>query len=120
LLVWRIGLLQHLTLGGGQVAVTLSLALLGACVYIGLIYPLYLIVPFSKVNILSNVPFYVVAVGLVYAAKRTHWLDGLGTVADFYRRHAGWGSGLTLAAGVGILAVSWALAQGIRTVTRRP
>jgi hypothetical protein len=114
-----IGVLQHLSVLGGSVATTFALSFLGACVYIGLIYPVYLAVPFSKVNILTNVPFYVVTVGLVYVAKRTDWFARLGPVAEFYDRHPGPASTLTLAVGFALLASSWSIAHAIAGATRR-
>jgi hypothetical protein len=119
LIAWQVGLRQHATLSGGAVAVALSLSLLGACVYIGLLYPLYLMVPFSKVYILSNVPFYVVTIVVIYVAKRTDWLNGLSGLADLTRAHPGWASVLAMAAGLAVLAVSWSIAQVITTRAQR-
>jgi hypothetical protein len=68
--------------------------------------------PFSKVYILSNVPFYVVTIALIYLAKRTDWLNGLD---DFTAAHPGWASVLAVAAGLAVLAVSWSIAQAIAT-----
>jgi glucan phosphoethanolaminetransferase (alkaline phosphatase superfamily) len=112
LIAWQVGLRQHTTLSGTAAAVALSLSLLGACIYIGLLYPVYLMVPFSKVYILSNVPFYVVTIALIYLAKRTDWLNGLD---DFTAAHPGWASVLAVAAGLAVLAVSWSIAQAIAT-----
>ena len=116
LIAWWIALAQHVDLSGGAIATTFTVALLGACVYIGLLYPVYLVVPFSKVNVLSNVPFYVVAVVVVYAAKRTDWLDGLRPVDALYREHPAAGTGLTVLCGLGLLALSWFVARA----TARP
>lgn len=119
LAAWIIGLLQHLSVSGGEIAVTFALAFLGACVYIGLLYPVYLAVQFSKVYILTNVPFYVVTVAIVYVAKSTDWFTRLAPVAEFYHDHPGQGSALTLAAGVALLAVSWSIAHATASTVRR-
>jgi ABC-2 family transporter protein len=119
LIAWWIALAQHVDLSGGAIATTFTLALLGACVYIGLLYPVYLVVPFSKVNVLSNVPVYVVAVVVVYAAKRTDWLDGLRPVGDFFHRQPGWASLLTVGVGVSVLVLSWSVAQAVAAAARR-
>jgi ABC-2 family transporter protein len=118
MLAWSIGLLQHLGVSGWDVTATFALSFLGACVYIGLLYPVYLTVPFSKVYILTNVPFYVVTVALIYVAKRTDWLNGLASVDAFYHQHPGWASVLTAATGFALLAISWAIAHAA-TVLRR-
>jgi hypothetical protein len=89
LAVWVIGLPQHLSVSSGDVVVTFALSFVGACVYIGLLYPVYLAVPFSTVYILTNVPFYVVTVGIVYVAKRTDWFTRLASVAELYHDHPG-------------------------------
>jgi hypothetical protein len=116
---WGIGLLQHLSVSGWSITATFALSFLGACVYIGLLYPVYLTVPFSKVYILTNVPFYVVTVGLIYVAKRTDWLAVLATVDTFYRQHPGWASALTVATGFVLLAISWAIAHAATMAVRR-
>ncbi|HZM74741.1 MAG TPA: ABC-2 transporter permease [Candidatus Limnocylindrales bacterium] len=119
LAAFGIDILQHLHVDGGSVAVTFALAYLGACVYLALLYPLYLAVPFSKVYILTNVPFYVVAVGLIYVAKRTDWLRGLAPIADFYQHHPGGACALTIAAGLALLAISWAGGHAAANAARR-
>jgi hypothetical protein len=48
---------------------------------------LYLAVPFSKVNILTNVPFYLVTIAVIFISKRTDWFTRLAPVADLYRRY---------------------------------
>jgi ABC-2 family transporter protein len=110
---WGIGLLQHLSVSGWSITATFALSFLGACVYIGLLFPVYLTVPFSKVYILTNVPFYVVTIGLVYVTKRTDWLTGLAAVDTFYHQHPGWASALTVATGFALLAISWAIAHAV-------
>jgi ABC-2 family transporter protein len=119
LAAWVIGLLQLLSVSSGDVAVTFALSFLGACVYIGLIYPVYLAVPFSKVSILTNVPFYVVTVGIIYVAKRTDWFTRLASAAEFYHDHPGQASALTLAAGIALLAISWSIALTTASAVRR-
>lgn len=119
LAAWCIGLVQHLDLPGGAVADVFALSFLGATVYIGLLFPVYLSVPFSKVYIFTNVPFYLVAVGILYVVKRTDWLTHLAPVTDFYETHPWWASVLTLAAGLALLAVSWSVAHAT-AAARRP
>jgi len=119
LLALGIGLRQHLGVSGAGVAVTFALSFLGACVYIGLLYPLCMAVPFSKVFILTNVPFYVVTVGIVYVSKRTDWFTRLAPVADFYHDHPGLASVLTLAVGIALLAISWSIAHATAGAVRR-
>ena len=114
-----IGVLQHLSVSSGDVTVTFVLSFLGASVYIGLLYPVYLAVPFSKVYILTNVPFYVVTVGIVYAAKRTDWFTRLASAAEFYDDHPGQASALTLVACVALLAISWSIAHATASAVRR-
>jgi hypothetical protein len=114
-----IGLLQHLSVSGGDIAVTFALAFLGACVYIGLLYPVYLAVPFTKVYILTNVPFYAVTVAIVFVAKRTDWFTRLVPVTEFYDGHPGLASALTLAVGVALLAISWYVAHATAGTARR-
>jgi hypothetical protein len=118
-IAWRIALIQHHAVSGGDVAATLALAFLVVSVYIGLLYPLYMAVPFSKVYILTNVPFYVVAVALVYVSKRTDWFAALASVARFYHDHAGAASALTVAAGLTLLVISWFVAHAAATGGRR-
>jgi ABC-2 family transporter protein len=110
-LSWRIAILQHDTVSGGDLAATYSLALLAACVYIGLLYPLYLAVPFSKVYILSNIPLYVLGVFVMFVLRRTDWLKHLTGVINFYREHSAGASTLTIAAGLALLAISWTVAH---------
>jgi ABC-2 family transporter protein len=119
LLAWRIWLLQHHSVSGGDIAVTFALSFLAACVYIGLLYPVYLAVPFSKVYILTNVPFYVVAIALVYVTKRTDWFTRLASVAGFYRDHPGGASALTVVAGLTLLAISWSIGHAMANAVRR-
>jgi hypothetical protein len=116
---WVVGRSQHLSVPVGALAVTFALAMLAACVYIGLLYPVYLAVPFSKVNILTNVPFYVVTVALVYVAKKTDWFDRLAPVARFYRDQPAAGASLTIAVGLCLLAVSWSVAHATAAAARR-
>jgi hypothetical protein len=118
-LSWRIAILRHDTVSGGDLASTYSLALLAACVYIGLLYPLYLAVPFSKVYILSNVPLYVLAVFVMYVIRRTDWLTHLKGTIDFYRDHAAAASALTIAAGLALLAISFSVAHATASARGR-
>jgi len=115
---WVIGVLEHLSVSSAAVAVTFALSFLGACVYIALIYPVYLAVPFSKVYILANVPFYVVAVAIVFVSKRTDWFTRLGPVTEFYRKDPGPASALTMATGVALLAFSWSIAHATASAAR--
>jgi hypothetical protein len=119
LLAWRVAVAQHDSVTIAEIAVTFSLALLAASLYIGLLFPVYLAVPFTKVYILTNVPFYGAAVVLVYLVKRTHWLDGLASVVDFYRAYPGWGSALSITVGLALLALSWGIAQAAGIARRR-
>ena len=118
-LSWRIAILQHDGVSGGDLAAAFALALLVACVYIGLLYPLYLAVPFSKVYILSNVPLYVVGVFVLYVIRRTDWLTHLTGVIDFYHDHAVGASALTIAAGLALLAISWSVAHATASARGR-
>jgi ABC-2 family transporter len=119
LLGWQLGRLDHLPATGTQIAVTYTLSLLAVCVYIGLLYPVYLGVPFSKVYILSNVPFYVIAVAFVFVTKRTHWLDNLHGVVDFIHNQPGWTVLICIVGGLTVLATSWTIAHGTTSVIRR-
>lgn len=74
---------------------------------------------FSKVYILTNVPFYVIAVAVIYLTKRTTWLSHLAAVVDFYHDHPGWASVLTVAAGVALLPVSWSIGHAVALAERR-
>jgi hypothetical protein len=116
-LSWRIAILQHNSVSGGELATTYALALLAACLYIGLLFPLYLAVPFSKVYILSNVPLYVVGVFVMYVIRRTDWLTHLTGVINFYRDNSAAASALTIAGGLALLAISWSVAHA--TVSAR-
>jgi hypothetical protein len=119
ILSWRITILQHGTVSGADLATTFSLALLVACVYIGLLYPLYLAVPFSKVYILSNVPLYVLGVFVMFVIRRTDWLTHLTGVIDLYRDHNAAASALTIAAGLALLVISWAVAHATTSARGR-
>jgi hypothetical protein len=118
-LSWRIAILQHDNVSGGDLVATFALALLVACVYIGLLYPLYLAVPFSKVYILSNVPLYVLGVFVLYVIRRTDWLSHLTGVIDFYRDNAAAASALTIAAGLALLVISWSVAHATASARGR-
>jgi hypothetical protein len=78
----------------------------------------YLAVPFSKVYILANVPFYVVAVAIVFVSKRMDWFTRLTPVTEFFREHPGPASALTLAVGVALLALSWSIAHATASAAR--
>ena len=82
-------------------------------------YPVYLAVPISKVNILTNVPFYAVALVIIFVAKRTDWFAHLASVAAFYHRHPGPASTLTLGAGVALLVVSCSVSHATAGASRR-
>lgn len=110
-LFWRVAILQHNSVAGGDLAATFALSFLAACLYIGLLFPLYLAVPFSKVYILSNVPLYVGGVAVMFVIRRTDWRTNLTGVIDFYRDHAVAAPALTIAAGLALLAISWGVAH---------
>jgi len=110
---------DHRGVAPASLAVAFALSFLGACVYIGLLYPVYLAVPFSKVNILTNVPFYAVALVIIFVAKRTDWFTHLASVAAFYHRHPAPASTLTLGAGVALLVVSCSVSHATAGASRR-
>jgi hypothetical protein len=118
-LTWRIAILQHDNVSGGDLATTYALVVLAACLYIGLLFPLYLAVPFSKVYILSNVPLYVLAVFVMYVIRRTDWLKRLKSLIDFYHNNAATASALTIAAGLAVLAISWSVAHATASARGR-
>jgi len=118
-IAWRIAILQHDAVSGGDLAATYALALLVACLYIGLLYPLYLAVPFSKVYILSNVPLYVLGVFVLFVVRRTDWLRHMTGVINFYRDNAAEASALTIAAGLALLAISWSVAHATASARGR-
>jgi hypothetical protein len=79
----------------------------------------YLGVPFSKVYILSNVPFYVIAVAFVFVTKRTHWLDNLHGIVDFIHNQPGRTVLICIAGGLTVMATSWTIAHGTTSALRR-
>ena len=116
LLGGAIGAAEGLSVSGGAIAVTFALSFLAACLYMALLFPVYLAVPFSKVNVLTNVPFMVITVVVIFISKRTDWLARLAPVDALYREHPAAGTGLTVLCGLGLLALSWLVARA----TARP
>jgi hypothetical protein len=119
LAAWAIGDAEGLNVSGDAIVVTFALSFLAACVYIALLYPIYLAVPFSKVNILTNVPFYLLTIAVIFISKRTDWFTRLAPVADLYRRYPGGGAGLTVIVGMCLLGISWSVAHATAGAARR-
>jgi hypothetical protein len=72
------------------------------CLVIAVLFPLYFKFSFSKIYVVSNLPFYLVFVASFLIVKKTDWLANLAQVLQYFTSHVpmiwvtGFGAGLVL------------------------
>ncbi|WP_088226182.1 acyltransferase family protein [Desulfosporosinus sp. FKB] len=118
IVAYIISFLTRSGMGGLETLNFLSIAFLYFCLTIAVIFPLYFKFPFSKVYVLSNLPFYLIFIITLGVARKTNALKQTSSSFQYLS------SNLTIAAialglGIVLLAISCllssALTEGNRT-----
>jgi Predicted acyltransferases len=118
IVAYIISFLTSSGMGGLEALNFLSIAFLYFCLTIAVIFPLYFKFPFSKVYVLSNLPFYLIFIITIFVARKTNALKQ--TSPSFHYLS----SNLTIAAigfglGIVLLAISCLLSSAL-TEGNRP
>ena len=104
ILAYIISLLTNISMNSFESLNIISIAFLYFCLMVAVIFPLYLKFPFSKIYILSNLPFYLILLISLAITRSTHSLQQTSPVIQYLT------SNLTIAAiGVGLGLILLAL-----------
>lgn len=119
-LAYILAYVTHSGANGFQALTFLSLGFFYFCLTVAVIFPLYFKFPFSKVYILSNLPFYLIVILSMLVARRMNAFQQAGPVMQYLNTNLiiaaiGFGLGLILLAASCLL--SCALREGNRAVS---
>lgn len=108
-LAYAISLITHSGLSFLTFSAALSTAFGYYCLLIAILFPFYFRFAFSKVYVLSNLPLYIMTVGIAWALRKTDLLQKLGHVIQYFTAHQAmiWVTGI--GAGLVLLALSCSL-----------
>ena len=103
----------HMPMTQVEFAAYVSVSFFYFCLVIAVLFPLYFRFSFSRIYVVSNLPFYLVFVASFLIVKKTDWLANLAQVFQYYVSHAYliWVTGF--GAGLALLLISFPLAYQI-------
>ena len=112
-LMYVFGFILSNNLNGLEFSASLSIAFAFYCLFIGIVYPIYIRFGFTKVYVIANLPLYLIFIGSLILSKKAGTLTTLGNIIQYFTDNPAmvWVTGI--GAGLILICLSFILASAL-------